>query len=68
MPNEISIMMPKANGVLSNGRGTFMPKKLETMVGMDSTIVTEVRNFITMLTLFEMTDAKASIILLRISL
>ena len=39
-----------------------MPKKLEISVGMAMTIVTDVRNFITIFRLFEMTDANASMV------
>ena len=45
-----------------------MPKKLATSTGMVSTMVIDVNNLITMLRLLEMTEAKASIIPVKMSL
>lgn len=54
-------------GCDAHGTGTFIPKKLAIIVGIAITIVTEARNFITIFRLFEITEAKASIIPARTS-
>ena len=61
-------IIAKAWGLCSKGTSTFIPKKLATIVGIDRMIVTEVRNFITIFKLLEMTDAYASIVPLRMLL
>ena len=55
----------KPNSVSRKGIDTFMPQKLAIMVGIARRIVMDARNFITMLRLLEMTEAKASIMLLK---
>ena len=59
--------MTKPAGLSVHGTGTFMPQKLETIVGIAMTIVIEASTFMTMLRLFEMTEAKASIMPARTS-
>jgi hypothetical protein len=61
-------IIANAWGLFSKGTSTFIPKKLATIVGIDRMIVTEVRNFMTIFKLLEMTDAYASIVPLRILL
>lgn len=47
---------------------TFIPQKLDTIVGTASTIVIDVKNFITPFRLFDIIDAYASIVPVRMSL
>ena len=49
-------------------RGTFIPIKLATMVGIDITIVRPARNFIILFRLFDIIVPNTSIVLLRILL
>ena len=55
-------------GVFSKGKETFMPKKLATMVGRETTIVIAAKNFMTMVKLLEMIEANDDIVLLKILL
>jgi hypothetical protein len=64
----IVIITPNAIGSFCMGKPTFIPKKLDTMVGIARTIVMDVRSFMTMFRLFDTTDAKASIKPLRMLL
>jgi len=57
----------KAHGACWNGRSTFIPKMLTTKVGTMRTIEMMVSRFITILRLLEITDAKASIMPVRMS-
>lgn len=66
--NEIAMIIMKACGCPDSGTGTFIPKKLAIMVGIVKTIVIEVKNFMTMFKLLEITEAKASIVPLKILL
>ena len=50
------------------GTGTFIPHKLKMMVGTARIIVIDAKNFITIFRLFEITDAYASIVPLKILL
>ena len=52
----------------ASGTGTFIPQKLAIIVGIDITIVMIARTFITIFRLFEITDAYASIVPLKILL
>ena len=61
-------IIANAWGLSAKGTLTFIPKKLATIVGIAKMIVTDVRNFITIFKLLEMTDAYASIVPLRILL
>ena len=61
-------MIAKAKGYSANGNATFIPKKLDTIVGRLTTIVIDAKTFITTFKLFEIIDAKASIIELRMLL
>lgn len=69
---DISIEIPVtiANPCISfeNGNGTFIPQILAINVGNDKTIVIDANNFITTFRLFEITEAYASIVPLRMSL
>ncbi|EEL76790.1 Mg2+ transporter protein, CorA [Bacillus cereus AH676] len=49
----------------SNGTFTFIPKKLETIVGKDKMIVIDVNSFITLFKLFDITELKVFIIPLK---
>ena len=49
-------------------RGTFIPIKDETIVGIEKTIVIPAKNFITSFKLLEIIVAYVSVILVRISL
>ena len=60
-PSAKPITQKKALGSLCQGSGTFMPKTLETKVGMASKMVVVVRNRTTALTLFEITEANVPI-------
>lgn len=62
--NKIEIMMIPKNAKLEFSRklGTFIPYKLAIRVGIINKIEIDVSRFITMLRLFDITDAKASII------
>ena len=63
---DIARTIQNPNGDDWNGRFiTFIPHKLAISVGIDSTIVSDVRIFITMLRLFEITEANASIVPLK---
>ena len=53
-------------GLFSNGNFTFIPQKLEIIVGTANIIVTEVKNFITPFKLFEIIEAYASIVPFKI--
>jgi hypothetical protein len=64
---DIPIIIQKEKELL-RGISTFIPKKLAIIVGMAMTIVTEVRNYMTMFRLLEMTEAKASMVPLRMLL
>ena len=52
----------------SHGTWTFIPNIPEIIVGIEMTIVIEARNFMTKLTLFEMTEPNVSIVELMMSL
>ena len=65
---DISIIIGKPNLLSWNGRFTFIPQKLDTIVGTASTIVIDVKNFITPFRLFDIMDAYASIVPVRMSL
>ena len=64
----IKKMIVNAWGTFSKGLSTFIPKKLATIVGSAIIIVTEVRNFMTIFRLLEMTDAYASMVPVRMLL
>ena len=68
---DIKITMPNPKGLPAKGipaKFTFIPYALKIIVGIDITIVTVARNFITIFKLFDITEAKASIIPLKIPL
>lgn len=65
---EISIIIGNPNLLFWNGMFTFIPQKLDTIVGTASTIVIDVRNFITPFRLFDIIDAYASIVPVKMSL
>ena len=65
---EISIIIGNPNLLFWNGMFTFIPQKLDTIVGTASTIVIDVKNFITPFRLFDIIDAYASIVPVRMSL
>ena len=45
--NAINIIIINPIGLCSNGNSTFIPQKLEIIVGIAKTIVIDVKNFIT---------------------
>ena len=64
-----TIMVKNPNGECPSGiLSKFIPKKLAIIVGIDKTIVTVAKNFITIFKLLDITDANASIIPLKIPL
>ena len=71
--NKVKIVtMKKGTGFFENpdvnGKGIFIPKIPEIIVGIDIKIVTEARTFITIFRLLEITEAKKSIVLAKILL
>ena len=56
------IIITNPNGLFSNGNFTFIPQKLDIIVGIASTIVIDVKNFITTFKLLEIIEAYASIV------
>jgi hypothetical protein len=61
--------MIKDKGLVSKlPKGTFIPIKLATMVGIEITIVKPARNFIIVFKLLEMIVPKISMVLVRILL
>ena len=58
----------KDQGCSWKGNATFIPYKLKIMVGIDRTIVMDVSVFITIFKLLEITEAKASMVPLKILL
>ena len=55
-------------GLFSNGSATFIPQKLDIIVGTAKIIVIDVKNFITPFRLFDIIDAYASMVPLKILL
>ena len=67
MPTETTVSangthIVDANGRLPAGSPMFIPKKLNTIVGIDIIIVRTAKNFILKFKLFEMIDENDSIV------
>lgn len=66
---EIPTTIQNPYGLFANGiPATFIPSALVTIVGTVSTMVITDKNFIAIFRLFDITEAKASIVPLKISL
>ena len=65
---DIDIITINPNGLSCNGSPTFIPQKLDIIVGTASIIVIDVSVFITPFRLFEIIDAYASIVPLKMLL
>ena len=63
---DINIIIGKPNLLSWNGMFTFIPQKLDTIVGTANTIVIDVKNFITPFKLLEIIEAYASIVPFKI--
>ena len=65
---EISNTPAVLTGISEPGIGRFMPKKEKIIVGIARIIVSPARTFMTLFKLFEMMEAKASIVPVKMSL
>ena len=63
-----NIIISNPLGLSCNGNATFIPNIPPIMVGIAINIVTEANTFITILRLFDITEAKKSIVLDKILL